>query len=210
MVCSRNRFVVNLLPLLQKATAIRRVVSVLTGGKEGPVDINDIQARNVSLLTARAHRSSLATLSMEILAKKAPEVTFIHNFPGVIATNITRSGQGAVIAVANVFYSLLVPFIGISSEECGERHLFLATSARYPAANVEKAASLVSLADGLEVVLGTNGEKGSGAYSIDWKGESTGPQVVEQLAKLRKDGVADKLWEDTLADWNRVTGIEAI
>ena len=129
---SRNRFIVNLLPLLQQATSLRRVVTAATAGKEGPVSVNDFKALKVSALSARGHASSLITLSLEALAKKAPDVTFIHNFPGPVKTNFLRGGQGAAIYVMNGLFKLVSPFMNFYSiEECGERHLFLATSARY-------------------------------------------------------------------------------
>ena len=129
---SRNRFIVNLLPLLQQATSLRRVITAATAGKEGPVSVDDFLARKVSALSARGHAASLITLSLEALAKKAPDVTFIHNFPGPVKTNFLRGGQGAAIAVMNGVFKLVSPFMSFYSiEECGERHLFLATSARY-------------------------------------------------------------------------------
>lgn len=129
---SRNRFIVNLLPLLQQATALRRVVNAFAAGKEGPISIDDFQGRKVPLLSARGHGSSLVTLSLEALAKKAPDVTFIHNFPGPFKSNLLRGGQGAAIFVLKVVSTLTSPMLTwYSGLECGERHLFLATSARY-------------------------------------------------------------------------------
>ena len=129
---SRNRFIVNLLPLLQQATSLRRVVTAGAAGKEGPVSVNDFEARKVSALSARGHASTLVTLSLEALAKKAPDVTFIHNFPGPVKTSFLRSGQGAAVAVMNGVFKFVSPFMTFYSiQECGERHLFLSTSARY-------------------------------------------------------------------------------
>jgi hypothetical protein len=90
VVYSRNRFIVNLLPLLQNATALRRVVSVFAACKEGPVDTIDFQGRKVPMLSQRGHTSSLVTLSLEALAKKAPDVSFIHDFPGPVKSGIGR------------------------------------------------------------------------------------------------------------------------
>ena len=129
---SRNRFTVNLLPLLQRATSLRRVVTAGAAGKEGPISVNDFQGRKVSALSARGHATSLVTLSLEALAKKTPDVTFIHNFPGPVKTNFLRGGQGAAVFVMNGVFKLISPMMSFYSiQECGERHLFLATSARY-------------------------------------------------------------------------------
>lgn len=210
LIHSRNRFVLNLLPLLEKATTLRRVVSVHTGGKEGPVNKDDLAGRNVSVLSARGHMSSLVTLSLEELAKKAPSVTFIHNFPGTIKTNVTRGGQGALIYVANLLMNALPKSSFTSLEECGERHLFLAISARYPAKVTEKAANAVSLPEGIDTVKGIDGKIGSGVYSIDWEGESTGPGSVEMISKLLSDGTGTKLWEETQQDYIRITGVQSV
>jgi len=43
---ARNRFIVNLLPLLQQAHGLRRVITVAAGGKEGPIDANDFEGRS--------------------------------------------------------------------------------------------------------------------------------------------------------------------
>lgn len=151
---SRNRFIVNLLPLLQQATSLRRVVTAATAGKEGPVSINDFKALKVSALSARGHASSLITLSLEALAKKASDVTFIHNFPGPVKTNFLRGGQGAAIYVINGLFKLVSPFMNFYSiEECGERHLFLATSARYVELGVSLYSTLVSMASLQELLF---------------------------------------------------------
>jgi len=60
---SHIRFIVNLLPLLQQAPALRRVVVVFAGGKEGPIDSSDFQGRRVPFLSARGHLCSIITLA---------------------------------------------------------------------------------------------------------------------------------------------------
>ncbi|KAL9129566.1 MAG: hypothetical protein Q9175_007263 [Cornicularia normoerica] len=207
---SRNRFIVNLLPLLQQATALRRVVNAFAAGKEGPISIDDFQGRKVPLLSARGHGSSLVTLSLEALAKKAPDVTFIHNFPGPFKSNLLRGGQGAAIFVLKVVSTLTSPMLTwYSGQECGERHLFLATSARFPARSNRDLTSGVPLTGEVAVARGTNGESGSGVYSVDLAGESSGPEVEELLAKFRKEGVVEKFWKHTEDEFRRITGLEA-
>lgn len=69
---SRNRFILNLLPLLQKATSLRRVVSVLSTTREGPIDMTDIQGRKLPFKSQIGQGASLVTLPLEAIAKKAP------------------------------------------------------------------------------------------------------------------------------------------
>lgn len=252
---SRNRFIVNLLPLLQQATTLRRVVTAFAAGKEGPVDVNDFQSRKVPALSARGHASSLVTLSLEALGKKAPNVTFIHDFPGPVKSNFLRGGQGAAIFALNAVFKLVSPMMSwYSNQECGERHLFLATSARYvrlerllgrmryfegkslfclsrvscgpgfshkswhadsknlhrypPGSNGDLTSGVPCTGE-VTVATGTNGEKGSGVYSVELEGESSGPKVQELLAKFRKEAVVEKLWKHTEEEFRRITGLEA-
>ncbi|KAL1841096.1 hypothetical protein VTJ49DRAFT_7427 [Mycothermus thermophilus] len=81
---SRVRFIVNLLPLLQRAPALRRVVSVYGGGCEGQLCLGDLQGRSLPTvlssttstplgLDLRSHTSSMMTLAFESLALEAPD-----------------------------------------------------------------------------------------------------------------------------------------
>lgn len=204
---SRARFIVNLLPLLQRATTLRRVVSVFTACKEGPIDMTDIQGWKLSIWAARGHASSLVTLSLEALAQKAPNVSFIHDFPGPVKSNILRGTTGVAMTIMKVAFKLLGPLVYIPNQESGERHLFLATSARYPASNTgDDTAAGVPLGGGITVARGTDGKNGSGMYSIDWDGESAGPKVEELLGRFRKEGMVERVWEDTEEVFKRVTG----
>jgi hypothetical protein len=74
-----------------------------------------------------------------------------------------------------VVFALIGPMIYIPNLECGERHLFLATSVMYPAGTSEGTTE-VPLPTGLAVARGTDGKSGSGVYSIDQFNESAGPR----------------------------------
>ncbi len=207
----RTRFIVNLLPLLQKATALRRVVSVFAATKEGPINTTDFQGWKVPLFQQRGHASSIVTLSLETLAKKAPDVSFIHNFPGPVRSGIARGTKGAMMFIFTTLFKIFGPLFYIPTIETGERHVFLATSARYPAGSTSgDAASGVSLADGVAVARGTSSEIGSGIYSVDQEGESAGPIVEELLAKLRTQGMVDMVWKNIEDEFMRITGKLAI
>ncbi|KAI9828097.1 MAG: hypothetical protein M1832_003624 [Thelocarpon impressellum] len=203
---ARTRFIANLLPLLQQATALRRVVTVGVSGKEGPLFTDDFQGWKVPILSQRGHLGSLLTLSLEALAQKAPDVSFIHDFPGPVKTDLARDAKGAVMAVLKVAFKIVGPFVYIPNEESGERHLFLATSARYPAGASVDASSGVPLADGLAVARGTTGESGSGVYSVGSDGESAGPKVEALLAQFRKDGTSEEMWNHTEGEFKRIAG----
>ena len=207
---SRNRFTINLIPLLEQATGLRRVVSVFAAACEGPVALDDLQGWKVPIMKGRGHASSLVTLSLEALARKAPSVTFIHNFPGAIKTNIIRGGEGFIIGALGVLFKILAPLFFMPLEECGERHLFLATSAKYPARSGGQETVGVPLPGAVSIARSTDGQDGGGIYSIDASGESAGPKIEKMLATLRKEGAGDKVWDDNLAQFKRITGSETI
>jgi hypothetical protein len=185
VVHSRTRFIVNLLPLLQKATALRRVVSVFAGTKEGPVSTTDFQGWKVPLMSRRGHASSLVTLSLEALAKKAPDVSFIHNFPGPVRSGIARGTEGALMFIVKVAFKILGPMVYIPTVEVGERHVFLATSAKYPAGTSGDAASGVPLAGGVTAARGTN-SKAEDLHLDLWTGHDGRKRKTASAIALRQ------------------------
>lgn len=206
---SRSRFIVNLLPLLRQAPSLRRIITVFAGTYEGPIDLNDIPARKISPLALRGHASTLITFSLETLAKQAPEVSFIHSFPGSVKSNLVRGGEGPLIYTVSLVIKAISPLVNISSEECGERHAFLATSARFPAGNNSVASAGVPLGNGVVVANGTDGKVGSGVYTLNSTAESGGAKTVALLAKYRKEGVPEKLWQHTEGEYTRVLGFKS-
>ncbi|KAL8698013.1 MAG: hypothetical protein Q9201_006804 [Fulgogasparrea decipioides] len=206
---SRTRFIINLLPLLRSAPHLRRIVTVFGAGKEGPINPTDFPAWKVPMLAQRGHTSSMTTLSLEALAKEAPEVSFIHNFPGLVKTNLARGGEGPAVFVLKQVFKVIGPMLAMSNYECGERQTFLGTSARYPRGK-DLGANGVPLARGLEVARGTNGQSGSGVYSVDSDGQTAGAKVEALLAKFRKEGMVEKVWKHTVEEFERITGVKAI
>ena len=82
---------------------------------------------------------------------------------------------------------------------------------RYPpASSSDDGASGVPLAGDVAVARGTNGQPGSGIYSVDLEGESSGAKVVELLAGLREKGVVEKFWTHTEDEFKRITGVVAV
>ncbi|KAF2166363.1 hypothetical protein M409DRAFT_36751 [Zasmidium cellare ATCC 36951] len=203
----RQRFLVNLLPLLQKATGLRRVVSCFVGTKEGPIDMNNIQGRGLGpskMIAFRGHGASMTTLSMEHLAKQYPTVSFIHDFPGPVKSGIGR-GPGWALLIMRSLASIVGPMFNIPLEESGQRHVYLCTSARYPA-KVDEKASAVPLGGEILIAKGTDGLVGSGVYTVDEHCESGDEKVDALLAGLRKDGLTEKVWQNAEDEFVRITG----
>ncbi|KAI1062441.1 hypothetical protein LB506_006110 [Fusarium annulatum] len=206
-IYSRNRLTVNLLPLLKKSPSLRRVISVMAGTHEGKLFSDDIAARNIpftSIHNSRGHMCSALTLSLEALARQAPEVSFIHNFPGSVDTNLIRSGDGFMMQVMKYWFkvSMTVRRQWLPKEECGERHAWLCLTGRYP----DKEGSENGIKEG-EVAVGTGGNKGSGVYSVDWDGESASVEVVKLLDGFKEEGLVEKLWKDQEKEFIRITGV---
>ncbi|KAL2808336.1 hypothetical protein BJX63DRAFT_439482 [Aspergillus granulosus] len=200
---SRTRFITRLLPLLKSAPVHRRVVTVGGGSLEGTLDPSDFPALRIPFQQLRGHLITLVTLGLESVAKNAPQVSFIHDYPGGVDTPLTQhmitltGGRPGI--KGEIAHEL------ITAEESGERHLYLLTSPRYPAAGEME--GTVSLGSGLGgVVRGTDGQLGSGVYSVGMEGESASPDTLEFLAGLRGEGMIEKVWKHTDDEFKRIAG----
>lgn len=206
---SRMRFIQNLLPLLQAAPYLRRVLTVFAGTKEGPLfPDNNFQAENISILkiaNIRGHMCSLMDLCLEAFAKLAPGVSFIHDYPGFVKTDLLNKQTGLIHTLVRTFSKVTAPSHDyIPLPECGERHVFLATSARYKPREDGEAAG-VPMAEGSSVARGIDGVAGSGVYVVDENGESAGAEVERLLSGMRSEGMVETIWEHTARDFGRIT-----
>ncbi|KAJ5911487.1 uncharacterized protein N7473_000790 [Penicillium subrubescens] len=203
---SRMRFIANLLPLLQKSPFGRAMI-VMAGTKEGPINANDIAGKRILPWKARGHLCSMITLTLEHFAKLAPGVSFVHNYPGFVATPLAKSMKGVTGGIMrSVFYftGLFSTKNYISLEETGERHCFLATSSRFESKERYGGSS------GREVAVGSDGVVGSGVYIVDEVCESGGKDVQKLLNGVRQEGTHEKIWEHLQSEFLRVTGKSTI
>ncbi|KAI9815134.1 MAG: hypothetical protein M1827_002977 [Pycnora praestabilis] len=210
---ARMRFANNLLPLLQAAStsastttppALSRVVSILAAGHEGPIVENDLGLdHHFSLGNCAAHATVMTDFAFEELAKEYPNTSFVHSYPGFLSTGITR-GLSAPLRMAMKVLTICMSPWTVNVGESGERNLFHATSPSYPPAStrIADAAATSSLQKEDDVALGSTGEKGSGAYLLNWNGEVTGKQKL--LKDYRERGVGKKIWEHTLEVFKRI------
>ncbi|GLA65117.1 hypothetical protein AtubIFM56815_002906 [Aspergillus tubingensis] len=203
---ARMRFIVNLLPLLQQATSLRRVITVGAAGSEGPIDTADFEGRKLSAPLFRGHITSLTTVALETLAEKAPTVSFINTHPGAVQTGITREVDNLRMWIVWLALLLFGRWICIPAIESGERHLFVATSAKYPARDGDDG---VPLSEGLVVARGVDGEVGEGVYSVTSDGESL-DNAIEVLKGLREMGIGEIIWRYTESQFKRITGVNAV
>ncbi|KAJ5114815.1 hypothetical protein NUU61_000574 [Penicillium alfredii] len=179
---SRMRFIVNLLPLLENAPGLRRVVGVFAGGMEGEIHSDDLQAWKLKGVARRSHISAMLTLGLERMACQAPSVSFIHEFPGLVHTAAVDHWPGVVGVIVRLVVFLFGRFLCVSREE---------------GSPVEGE---------LTPIAGTAGASGGGVYSLGWNGENGGPKSEKALMDLRVAGMDKKLKAHTEAEFQRVTG----
>ena len=96
--------------------------------------------------------------------------------------------------------ALMSPF-AVDIDECGERHLFAATSAMYPPREQHSNGG-----DGARegVQKGTDGVIGSGAYPTGWNGEFKVNEKV--LKQLRGQEAGPKIWQHLMDTFRSVRG----
>ena len=201
---SRTRFTLNFLPLLSSAPSLRRVVSVFCGTKEGPIDPNDLGCRHAPSfppLAARGRAASLVTLGLEAVAKQAPTVSFLHVFPGAVKTNIGKTIPGLMGFVMRGAFGFMSNLV--DPEEVGERHLFYMTSGMYAPKKGDATGLII---EGVRKTRGTDGETGSGVYSVQQNNESAEPEVEKLLRGMRRDLLVEKIWQHTEGEFKRILG----
>ena len=200
---SRMRFIQRLLPLMQAASPqLARVVSVLGAGEESRTSfhLDDLGLKeNFSLRNAACHAITMTDFFFEELAKKYPTVSFVHAYPGTVKTGFNKEAGFLMKAATNLAIIVLSPFM-VDIQKSGERHLYAATSAAYPAkSGVHGGVKL----DDQSTIKGSAGEVGSGAYLIGSDGEFRAN--IKVLEELRKQGAGQKIWDHTVETYEAVT-----
>ncbi|KAK4501720.1 hypothetical protein PRZ48_007529 [Zasmidium cellare] len=186
-------------------TFLKADVGLLKGVDEGTLQTGvETEEGPSKIIAFRGHGASMATLTMEHLAKQYPNVSFIHDFPGPVKSGIAR-GPGVGMMIMRFMGSILGPMMNIPLEESGRRHVYLCTSARYPP-KAEDKSSAVPLGEGLLIAKGTDALVGSGVYTVDEHLESGDEKVDAVLASLRREGMTEKVWKDAESEFVRITG----
>lgn len=192
---TRLRFTVNLLPSM--SAPYSRVVSILAGGQEAPIDLDDLELRKpgaYGVLKAGGTAAAMTTLMFQKLAKENPQVGFIHAFPGLVRTGLLSRGSSGVLGMLLKWVvQPLTGFMGMTIAESGERFLCYATSDRFagPSVDAKDAAKLAK-----PIV--------PGCWILNADGKAVGNEKV--LSDLKSQGGEDRVWEHTIAEWKRVLG----
>lgn len=127
----------------------------------------------------------MTTLAFDYLSQNDPKITFIHSFPGLVRTDIfakhTASEDAGwvwriTLPVVKGLFALLMMLLGTDPKESGERQAFILTSERF----------------------------GKGIKLVSDKSVESPPPAA--LVKLREEGWAGRIWEFTVAVFEKATG----
>ncbi|KAH0361362.1 hypothetical protein KCU65_g8751, partial [Aureobasidium melanogenum] len=200
---SRIRFIMNLMPELteaSKSNELSRVLTVLAAGSEADIDMDDMDLqKNYTLHACLSHCVMMTDFMMEEYAKRYPQTSFSHSYPGTVKSGITNQLTGPIRLGVKVLYSVMTPWI-LNFRESGERHMFQITSSMYKA---KSGAAGIPVGGGLDIAIGINGQKGSGAYLLDWDGRPAGDMAI--LARYREKNAGPKIWEHTMTAIKKAT-----
>ncbi|KAJ5784984.1 uncharacterized protein N7503_010196 [Penicillium pulvis] len=187
---SRIRMAQLLVPLLNQSKS-PHVLSILAGGQEGSLHEDDLgldNPKNFSVGSGNSHATTMMTFALEHLAAENPRISFVHAFPGIVATPLFNRIAGGILGM--VIRYVVAPVLKLflrSVTEAGQRGLFIITSARYSVDD-----GIVPLAGDLQKAQRTEG----GIFTIDQHGEAGDNAKV--LEDFRKRGVDKKIWDHTM------------
>lgn len=194
LLFSRILATIRLLPLVNMAPVLKRVMSIAAGGYEGIIDTNDWQAELAkSPFALRSHFSSMMTLAFQHIQRENRNISFVLDHPGVVVTKSIGQTTGLYGFFVRLTVFLFGRWITVPLDESAERHLFIATSSAFPPEKGD--AGGAPLVAGLETRGGADGNPGSGLYSVLWNNERPGEKTIALLSGYEKDGTAEKTWD---------------
>jgi hypothetical protein len=203
------RFITNLLPLLRTASTttphLSRTLSVLGPGHENKVNFDDLDLKNTfSVKRCADHSIVMNDFMVEELASREAGTSFVHSSPALVITG----GARELPLWARVAVKVLTPVLSlfaVGAEETGARQLFLATSGAYPPAKPAAGSAIAAgtpVPKGLAVVRGMDGKVGSGGYTLNYDGETSGKKSI--LDEYHSKGVGKIVWEHTMGMFDKV------
>ena len=172
------------------------------------MDESDLElAKSFTMQSAAVHTSTMNTLALAEIADTHPTISCVHIFPGVVMTKaFVTFAEDWALPLRVFFVHVMIPIFKLfttSLEESGQRHLFHATSARFPPAGVRGSPGAgVAMPKGMVVAKGENGREGTGCYLLGFDGETVGDQRI--LDGYRKRDYGKKIWEHTQEVFDRV------
>lgn len=209
---SRMRFVLRLLPLLLASPLAAHVVSVYAAGMEAklfPEDLSLRDPQNYTFSNQRSHVVWMTTFFMETLAEKyRHQLSLTHIYPSLVMTNKGFDVDMVPSWFKVIWRFLVKPLVGpfsVPPGESGERMIFLATP-RFPARQTagkgifDKGSK--STITNVDIAVGSDGTRGSGAYRANWNGETIPDK--QAYKRVREQGMATKIWDHTMAAFDTI------
>lgn len=152
------------------------------------------------------HTCTMNTLALQEFAATNPTISCVHVFPGVVITNgydiLAEDFPGPLRWLFVRAALPLMKMVTARLEEVGQRHLFHATSARYPPQRGSETG--VQMPEGVQLAKGADGKEGSGCYLLGPDGETVGDRKLLEEYRTREMG--KRIWEHTLEVFERVAG----
>lgn len=169
------QFIYKLLPSLELANT-PRVVSVLGAGKEIKIEEDNLDLqKSFSFAASSGYPATMTSLAFEILATRHPSISFIHVFPGLVATSLLKKTVGPIVGSILLF---LTRPMSISASESGEWHTFLSTSSEFPSRN------------------DSSDQSSGGSYIVNYDGKDVTNKAL--MAQLQENGFPLTVWKHTL------------
>ncbi len=182
-------------------------MSIHGAGKEGHLNEDDLELKHTfTMQNAAMHTSTMNTLALEEVAATHPTISCVHVFPGLVITPAFATfSEDWPLPLRVLFRRVVLPLMKIfttSLPESGQRHLFHATSARFPPAGVKDPPGAgVARPPGVEVARGADWKDGSGCYLLSYDGEAIGDKKL--LDDYRQRGMGKKIWQHTQEVFDR-------
>lgn len=208
---SRILFIERLAPLLATSTDHpSHIISVYAAGAEkmGTFHPQDLSLRgkdakgkpNYSFSNCRTNVVYMTTMMFEHLAQQYQgKMALLHVWPKIVITPAYKADYH--VWWFKILLRLMVPilrFVAVSPEEIGQRLVYCANTEKFPPAG----AQLV----GNDVVTGTDGVPGGGAYAISYTGDDA--TVQKHYEQLRKEGFKEKVVEHTTKAFKAIENAE--
>ncbi|KAJ7614894.1 NAD(P)-binding protein [Roridomyces roridus] len=128
----RWRFIRDLMPALEAAHKDgedAKVISVMSAQHGGKIDLDDLGLKkNFSVYNAAMAGPTYNDCMVKSFADRHPGLSFIHSYPGTVATNLLSSSNTASIRLASCL-NPLVKIFSYSLETAGEHQLYALFSA---------------------------------------------------------------------------------
>lgn len=164
-----------------------------------PIPLSWPSNETYNINTVRKHVGFMKTFTFEELADKhAGKISFTHIYPGLV------DGPGFYSSEHPLWFKILwrvmYPFLWLTyitpNDTCGQVMAYLATGA-FPA----KGGSVPA---GVEAAVGTEGQKGSGAYSVGQRADPGHKEGVKAFAAFDHQDLRAKVWKHTMEVFERV------